>query len=100
MAHYKKARVVKTLFFLKDRDRISDREFRVGKRPYLSALAALGVLFGEPEMEKVVEGEFPEVFVPLLLAVSCLVGVGVCEPKPKIKSAQVRLVRLGKFRLG
>ena len=75
---------------MQDRDRISDREFRVGRRPYLSALAALGVLFSEPEMEKVVEGEFPEIFVPLLFAVSCFAGVSVCEPKPKMKNVQVR----------
>jgi hypothetical protein len=79
---------------LQDRDRISDREFRVARRPYLSSVAALGILFAEPEMEKVVEGEFPEIFVPLLFSLSCYTGVSVCEPKPKMKSVQVIVVNL------
>jgi hypothetical protein len=55
-------------------------------------VAALGILFAEPEMEKVVEGEFPEIFVPLLFSLSCYTGVSVCEPKPKMKSVQVIIV--------
>lgn len=71
--------------FYEERDRISEKNFRVAKRPYLSAVIALGILFSESEMEKVLEGEFPQVFVPLLFALACYTGVSTSEPKPKPK---------------
>ena len=76
------------VLFPQDRDRISDREFRVARRPYLSAVAALGILFSEPETEKVVEGHFADIFVPVFFAMSCLAGVSACEPR-RPKTCQV-----------
>ena len=75
--------------FVEERDRISNREFRVARRPYLSSVVALGILFSEVEMEKVVEGEFADVFVPLLFVLSCYAGVSTCEPRPRLKPGQV-----------
>ena len=79
--------------FALERDRISDREFRVAKRNYLSSVVALGILFNEPEMEKVLDGEFADIFVPLLFVLSCYAGVSTCEPRPRMKPSQVRLLR-------
>ena len=93
--------IIKSFYKLdfQERDRISNREFRVARRPYLSSVVALGILLNEPEMEKVVEGDFAEIFVPLLFVLASYAGVSTCEPRPRLKPSQVRIKISFRFRL-
>ena len=93
--------IIKSFYKLdfQERDRISNREFRVARRPYLSSVVALGILLNEPEMEKVVEGDFAEIFVPLLFVLASYAGVSTCEPRPRLKPSQVRIKISFRFKL-
>jgi hypothetical protein len=62
------------------KDRLSYKVIKTARHPPLAAIMALATCFGMKEMEPIVESEFADVFVPLLLAMGSYAGIMVIQP--------------------
>lgn len=64
---------------LVDKDSAGTKSFKATKVP-LAAILALKVCLAMKEMESIVESEFAEIFVPLLVALNCYSSAQLVQP--------------------